>query len=209
MKPNRMAGYGLLLILLFVALEYVWMQTPQAPGKPDRRRGPRIVSGRSGCPADPQQRQDLGAADWRWTLKKLDGEEISFSQFRRKVIFLNVWATWCGPCRREMPEIEALQESLRGENIEFVLVSEEELDPVKEFVAAEGLSTPVYISASPLPEVFESRGIPATFLIDPQGDVVFRRTSAAGWNNDTCRDYLRALLKTESAATGVSPAAEK
>lgn len=193
MKPNRMAAYALLFVFFFLALEYAWLQKPHEKGK--RTGWPRIGSSRSGCPADPAQRKDLGATDYRWSLKTLDGEEISFSQFRGKAIFLNVWATWCGPCVEEMPDIQALYESIKGDTVSFVLLSEEELEPVKEFVAEHGLAVPIYIATGPLPDIFESRGIPATFIVDPQDRIMHRRIGAAGWNNDTCRTYLRNLAE--------------
>jgi len=193
MKPNRLAAYALLLVFLFLALEYSWVQSPHAPYK-GRRRGWGLGAMRSGCPADATQRKDFGAADYHWSLKTLDGKEISFSQFRGKPVFLNVWATWCGPCVEEMPEIEALAEAMKGRDVAFVLLSEESVDEVKEFVLAQGLTAPIYVANGKLPEVFESEGIPATFIVDAQGKIVFRRVGAAAWNNDACLNYLRGLL---------------
>jgi len=203
MKPNRMATFGLLLIFLFVAMEYSWLQTPHAPGA--SRWSPRLGPMRSGCPADPAQRKDLGATDYRFSIKTLNGVEVSFSQFRGKPIFLNVWATWCSPCVKEMPDIQALADSLQQEDIAFVLLSEESLDEVKQFVTQEGLHAPVYVATGALPEVFDSRGIPATFLIDTQGTIVARRIGAAGWDNDTCRNYLRGMLPAGTSAVRVIP----
>lgn len=182
---------ALLLIGLFLALEYAWLKSPRGPG---RRRTPRAGVLSSGCPSDPAQRKDLGSTDYNWSLKALDGAQISFEQFRGKPIFLNVWATWCGPCVDEMPDIQALYHSMKQENAAFVLVSEESLDEVKSFVEEQKLDAPVFVSGGELPELFETRGIPATFIIDAQGTVVFRRTGAAGWNNDACRNFLRELL---------------
>lgn len=190
-KPSRLAGYALLFVFLFLALEYAWLRRPHEEGRGGGR--PRIGSSRSGCPADSAQRKDYGVANYSWSLKSLDGEEISFSQFRGKTVFLNVWATWCGPCVDEMPDIQALYESLKNEAVAFVLLSEEEMGPVKEFVAEQGLDAPIYIATSSLPDVFESRGIPATFIVDPEGHIVLRRIGAAHWDSDECRSFLRSL----------------
>lgn len=191
-KPNRLAAVALLFVLFLLVLQYVRLQRPHEKGE---RGGWPQSSGRSGCPADPAQRKDFGVASYSWSLRSLDGEEISFSQFRGKTVFLNVWATWCGPCISEMPDIQQLYESMKGQGVVFVLLSEEELEPVKEFVAEQGLEAPIYIATSALPEVFESQGIPATFIVDPQGQVVLRRIGADAWNNDTCRAFFRSLAE--------------
>lgn len=197
MKRTRNTAVALLAIALLLVLEYGWVRSPQVRRELGTATGPAL--GPAGCPADTQQHESPGSAEWDWRLKKLDGTETSFEQFRGKAVFLNVWATWCAPCRRELPDIQALEESLRGENVAFALVSEEELEPVKGFVEEEQLAAPVYISASRLPEAFESRTIPATFLVDRSGKVVHRKLGVAAWNNDACRNYLRALAHQEPA----------
>ena len=207
MKTNRMAAYGLLLIFVFLALEYVWLQSPREPGRARRGRGAHFGSMRQGCPADAGDRKDLGATDYAWSIKTLDGAEVAFSQFRGKSVFVNVWATWCGPCVDEMPDIEALWQSMsaHGDSVAFVLLSEEEAEPVRKFVEEQALSAPIYITTGPLPDVFESRGVPATFIVDPQGTIVFRRTGAASWNNDACRNYLRELAEPSATASATHP----
>ncbi len=94
---------------------------------------------------------------------------------------------------------------MRGEDVIFVLLSEETLDEVKEFVQQQGIAAPVYVATSALPEVFESRGIPATFLISPQGNVVLRRLGAASWDNDNCRNYLRDLVQGGALSEPTAP----
>ena len=133
---------ALIAVLLLASLPFVWRK-----GKGGwRKLKTTVATMRSGCPADAAQRKDFGAASYNWAIRKLDGEEISFSQFRGKPVFLNVWATWCGPCVQEMPEIQALYESLKDSETAFVLLSEEELDEVKPFVREQGLDVPIYIA---------------------------------------------------------------
>ena len=87
MKRSRNTALALLLIALFLALEYAWVETPHSRRERGGRGGSGLLTslGRPGCPADPQQRRDLGAADMNWKLKKLDGTEITFAQFRGKL----------------------------------------------------------------------------------------------------------------------------
>lgn len=151
---------------------------------------------RNACPATPLEAagaNDLGAADYDWRLTALDGRELSFAEFQDQVVFLNVWATWCGPCRREMPAIQRLHDSVSGDGVALVLVSQEDVSDVREFVEKEKYTFPVYLSAGAIPGVFESRGIPATFILNRQGRVVFEHIGAAAWDSDVCQSFLRAL----------------
>ena len=59
-----------------------------------------------------------GEADWDWVLTPLEGESVTLGEFEGQVIFLNLWATWCGPCKREMPQLQALHDSLQTEGIQ-------------------------------------------------------------------------------------------
>ncbi|MGH9796321.1 MAG: TlpA family protein disulfide reductase [Candidatus Acidiferrales bacterium] len=151
---------------------------------------------RNACPATPLESagaSDLGAADYNWRLTELDGRELSFDEFQGKVVFLNVWATWCGPCRREMPAIQRLHDSVSGDGVALVLVSEEDAAEVRDFMQEEKYTFPVYLSAGAVPKMFDTGTIPATYVINPQGRVVFEHIGAAAWDSDVCQSFLRAL----------------
>ncbi len=189
---GRISLVRILLVVLagFAVLEYVWLQLPTET-RARLSRGFSLPRG-AGCPSDVNARRDHGQADYDWTLKTLDGRDLPLADFRGQPLFINVWATWCGPCRDEMPDIQALHDSLPADNVAFLLVSEEDAADVRAYVDENEFTFPVYLSAR-LPDVFESRGIPATFIVDPAGNVVFRRVGAAAWNSDACRNFLRAL----------------
>lgn len=151
---------------------------------------------RNACPAtllEAAGANDLGAADYDWRLTALDGRELSFSDFQDQVVFLNVWATWCGPCRREMPAIQRLHDSVSGDGVALVLVSEEDADEVRDFMQEEKYTFPVYLSAGAVPKGFDTGTIPATYVINRQGRVVFEHIGAAAWDSDNCQTFLRAL----------------
>lgn len=151
---------------------------------------------RNACPAPPVESagaSDLGAADYNWKLTALDGRELSLSEFQDQVVFLNVWATWCGPCRREMPAIQRLHDSVSGDGVALVLVSEEGATAVREYMEEEKYTFPVYVSAGAVPKPFDTGTIPATYVINRQGRVVFEHIGAAAWDSDTCQSFLRAL----------------
>ena len=132
------------------------------------------------------------AADW--SLRDLSGKPFALRSQRGHVVFLNRWATWCGPCVAEMPGIQALYDSLRAEGVVFVLVSDEAPAKVREFVAGRKFRVPVYLCEGKPPAAYQSRGIPATFILDRSGNVVIEHSGAAYWNSPRCRRYLRRLL---------------
>jgi thiol-disulfide isomerase/thioredoxin len=178
------------VVAAFAVLELVWLQLP--PGVGWRGVGDLSLPRTAGCPSDVNARRDHGRADYDWALRTLDGRELRLADFRGQPLFINVWATWCGPCRDEMPDIQALHDSMKSDHVAFLLISEEEADEVRSYMDRNQFTFPVYVTAR-TPDVFESRGIPATFIVDQAGEIVFRRVGAARWDSDACRNFLRAL----------------
>ncbi len=133
-----------------------------------------------------------GQTDYDWNLKTLDGEAVSLESFRGKTVLLNHWATWCGPCVAEMPSLAALHESIDRDDVAIVLVSTEDAHTIRSFLERKGLSLPAYV-AEDVPAVFETPGIPATFILDPAGAIVYSHVGAANWDSDDCREFLNAI----------------
>src|SRR3954447_1328835 len=101
-------------------------------------------------------------ADYQWTLEDLDEQPVRFSRFQGKTVFLNVWATWCGPCIGEMPSIARLAASprLQGKEVAFVCVSvDDSVAAVKSYVRDKKWPMTV-LHASSLPPIFTTDGIP-------------------------------------------------
>lgn len=143
---------------------------------------------------------DLPAA-YDWSLEDLEGNSVRFDRFRGKAVFLNIWATWCGPCVAEMPSIAALAANprLSGRNLEFVCVSTDDSGArVRKFL--EGKNWPMtFLRADALPRVFLTEAIPATFVISPAGRVVAAELGAAEWDNSRVVDYLEKLATAAPA----------
>lgn len=144
----------------------------------------------------------IARAEWDWPLRTLDGEPLSFEEFRGRVVFLNLWATWCPPCVAELASIAELRASLDDDRIAFLLVSPERAEPVRAFLRRHGYDLPVLLEDGRMPEVFGLRALPTTFVIAPEGDVVLRHRGAADWDDDALRELLRSL------AAGVRAGAE-
>jgi thiol-disulfide isomerase/thioredoxin len=134
----------------------------------------------------------LGKADPSWRLETLDGKEVSFSSFHGRAVFLNLWATWCPPCVAEVPSIQGLHQSVKGEEVAVVLVTHEPPELVVPFVWKKGWQLPVYVARS-VPEVFQTQAIPATFILNRRGEIVYQHIGSANWDTEECRQFLRGL----------------
>jgi len=134
----------------------------------------------------------LDANSWAWKLVDLNGSAVAFDQFKGDIILVNSWATWCPPCRAEMPSLENLYKDY-GNRISMILVSNEETAVVKEFVDKKGYTFPVYISAGGYPQAFSSKSIPATFILNRDGQVVYQRNGAFDWNSKKVKKFIDKL----------------
>ncbi len=191
-KPNEAAILRIALVALAGIFVLAYVEMSKHPGASSRRRSFLGRTMGNACPANPAERGDFGMADYNWHLTSLDGRELTFAEFQNKVVFLNVWATWCGPCVAEMPAIQRLHDAVSAEGIALVLVSDEDADDVRRFVRGEGYTFPVYLSPA-LPAPFETDGIPATFVVSREGRVVLSHLGAAAWDSTSCQSFLRAL----------------
>ena len=136
----------------------------------------------------------LSQDDYKWNLEDSENEEISFSEFSNKPVFLNFWGTWCSPCIAEMPDIQKLYEQFENQ-IDFVLVSSEEIEDINKFIATKKLTIPVYQLKTPIPEIFHSTSIPTTFIIDSSGKIVLMHKGVAKWNSKKIQRLLNKLSK--------------
>ena len=129
-------------------------------------------------------------------LTTLAGQPANLHDFRGKVVFLNLWASWCPPCRAEMPDIQRLYEQVDTARVAFVLLSLDQ-DPARaqEVVRAAGYTFPVFFPAGPLPAALESSAIPTTFVLTPSGQIASRTDGMAQYNTPAFRAYLHELAQ--------------
>jgi thiol-disulfide isomerase/thioredoxin len=138
-------------------------------------------------------------ADYGWKLQDLDGKPVSFGEFAHRPVVLNLWATWCGPCRGEMPGLVRLAENPRLKGAAFVAVTAEPASDNVRKVARDELKGWTVLRADGMPEVFASDAIPATFVVAPDGKVVASEIGSARWDDSTVVDFLEKLAKQAPA----------
>lgn len=138
---------------------------------------------------------------FEFTLKTLDGESVEMKSLQGKVIFLNLWATWCGPCRAEMPNIQKLYTGLKNDSIAFVMLAIDKKgdEPkIKKYLDEKGFTFPIYRPAyagdSSFPEILRVPSIPTTFVISKQGNVVYKNVGTANYNTNKFKKFLQDLL---------------
>jgi thiol-disulfide isomerase/thioredoxin len=131
------------------------------------------------------------------SLADTSGHSVELSELQGKLVIVNLWATWCGPCLREMPSLERLQSRLR-ERVAVLAVSEDRggNKSVEPFIAKLGLkSVKIYIDPkSEVGHAFGVRGLPTSFLIDREGKVLGRVEGAAEWDSPKILGVLEPLL---------------
>lgn len=111
------------------------------------------------------------AADF--TAKNLDGMEVKLSDFKGKVVLVNFWAVWCGPCQMEVPELVELYGTYRDKGFVVLGVSDpSDLKEIKSFVQEHKMSYPIVVDQGPVSEEYSVVGFPTSFLIDREGKIV-------------------------------------
>ncbi|WP_406701052.1 TlpA disulfide reductase family protein [Singulisphaera sp. Ch08] len=166
--------------------------------------GPR--SGNGGDLPVPELKAPIppGVAEYGWGLRDLAGAPVPLRQYQGKTIFLNLWATWCAPCVAELPAIANLASNPRLKDVAFLCVSTDESpEAVRSFL--KGKNWPLTIlMASDAPPIFTTAGIPATFVIAPDGQVVVSEIGSAQWDDPSVVDFLERLSQKGAGSVEAS-----
>lgn len=126
-----------------------------------------------------------------FTLKDLEGKTISLSQFRGKTVLLNFWASWCGPCRAEMPHLQKFFEE-SGDDLTPIGVNlMEDRSQVERFAQKQGLTFPIALDLEgKVGSSYKVRSIPTTFFIDPEGIIRGKKVGMFG-----SEEEIRSMLE--------------
>jgi len=138
----------------------------------------------------------LSSKDWQWNLTNAAGKKVPLSRFRGQVILINQWATWCPPCRAEMPSLEKLYREM-GSRVTFIILSQEDSTVIEPYIRQKKFTFSWFTTREPMPEKLQTRSIPATAIISRKGQVVIFKKGAYNWNSARIRKLLERLLTEE------------
>jgi thiol-disulfide isomerase/thioredoxin len=119
------------------------------------------------------------------------GQVLDLAQFRGKKVFVNLWATWCPPCRAEIPSIQKLYAKTDKSKAVFVMLSlDNNFETAKQFAAKTKLDIPIFYPASNLPALFTTEGIPVTFIFNDKGELIHRQEGGTNYDTNHFSDLL-------------------
>jgi thiol-disulfide isomerase/thioredoxin len=190
------AAVGCLVAVLSIIGFFMWsMRSMMAGGKLSAQLAETFQ-------APPVPR--AASASYAWDLRDLDGVALDTGALRGRVLFVNMWATWCPPCVAELPSVARLRSAVaarlgpdRAQAVAFLCISSEGLEKVRGFQPVADLDLPAYVLDGPQPTEFASQAIPATFVVDPAGRIVFQHVGGARWDDPACVDYLVSLANSQ------------
>jgi thiol-disulfide isomerase/thioredoxin len=153
---------------------------------------------RATLPAQSQELPEQLASENGYPLSlplvTVDGRPANLSQFRGKVVLINLWASWCPPCLAEMPGLQALYQKVDTSKVAFVLISlDENQNKARVLLKRKHYTMPVFFSTADLPAPFNSSSIPYTVILTPQGRVADRHSGMADYDTPEFKAALEKL----------------
>jgi thiol-disulfide isomerase/thioredoxin len=151
--------------------------------------------------SQPASGVEVGDAMPAYTAPLLDGSELDIGREKGNVVLLNLWATWCGPCRSEIPELEKMHKEHANDGFKVVGVSLDEggVEGVKEFVTKHEMTYPIALDPeSHLTTLFRTSVIPTTVLIDRGGKIVWKKYGMIEAGDKALADALQKALAAKS-----------
>lgn len=126
-----------------------------------------------------------------FSVKDENGKLINLRKLKGKKVFVNLWATWCGPCRREMPSINNLYKKVNGK-AEFIMLSlDDDFNKARSYKSNQAFALPMYYPGGNLPSLFQVEGIPATFVFNEKGELMKRFEGSMNYDTD---EFLKLLI---------------
>ena len=133
-----------------------------------------------------------------FTLKDLSGKGLKLSSLRGKVVVLNFWASWCPPCREEIPSMMRLNQAMAGKPFQMLAVSQDKggKEAVEAYFQKSGASLPVLLDADQaVGKRYGLTGVPETFVIDTKGVILEKVVGAMDWSDPAVVRFLDGVMK--------------
>jgi thiol-disulfide isomerase/thioredoxin len=143
---------------------------------------------------------DIGTAH-NFILNDIDGETFELNKLKGQWVFLHFWASWCGPCREEMPTIQKLSDVMQGKKFQIVMINTaEDEDTVFEYLGSIDVELNSLMDVDgEVTEIWKPRGLPTTFLINPQGEVKYQAIGGREWEKPEYTGFIKKLLSSKDA----------
>jgi len=187
MDKSKISYYGAILFLLtFIVLVVVWMLQPN----------------RSLIKSTKQPAIAVGLPAPDFTYPGLDNNMVSLSDYRGKVVLVNIWATWCRPCVEEMPSMEKLYQKFKDDDFEILAVSIDSvgLKAVVPFMQQYKLTFPALIDPKgTIARTYKTTGVPESFIIDKDGVLLKKIIGPLDWTKPEILSFFRDLIERQSA----------
>jgi len=128
-----------------------------------------------------------------FSIKDANGKVVNLKDaFKGKKILVNLWATWCPPCRAEMPSLQTLYSTTDSSKVAFVFLSmDDDFNKALQFVKDKKYTLPVYYPAQELPQLFNVEGIPTTFIFDANGKIIHQQVGMGDYTSPEIRQLLQ------------------
>jgi thiol-disulfide isomerase/thioredoxin len=182
MKSTLATLCTLLLVVACAKQETTKTSNPTQPQKASASKLAPTSKTAKEEPADlSSARTDVGDPMPPYSAKYLDGKAMTMAAEKGNVVFLNVWATWCGPCRFETPELQSLQTQYAAKGLKVIGISVDEgdTDAVKTFVAEQKITYPIAVDPEGrIANLVQTTVLPTSLLIDRTGKIVWRQIGA-------------------------------
>ena len=149
-------------------------------------------SGKSSEQSATQAENDTGMPSIK--LNDLNNQPIDLNQYKGKTVFINFWATWCGPCVKEMPSIERAKDILKDSKIEFLIASSESVEQIQSFKTDRNIDLH-FVRVDNMEEL-GIQALPITYIINSDGKLVFSETGYRQWDEASNIELLNTISAT-------------
>lgn len=124
------------------------------------------------------------------------GKQVNTHDLKGKVVFVNFWATWCPPCKAEMPSIQVLYDRFKdNDKVAFLIVEiENDVEKAHDFLKAEKLTMPIHFPVGEIPQTWLGGSIPTTLILDKTGAIAARHEGMADYSRPEVTDFINELI---------------